>query len=174
MTEEIKDPEVVEEPSSSNEHPEHGKLIAESKAYRKRAQAAEEKLAEMEKARKEAEEAKLAEQGEYKTLLEQQKAESEVLSAKAAEWDNYQATRRDQILEGWSTEDVESFGDLPLTKLEAMNRKFKQGQTGGQSPANIPGQAKRGVKFNGYSSLQEWAAKDKESFRKRDGDYPGA
>jgi hypothetical protein len=172
MSEELNQ-EVVEEQKPSEGNPDIGPLIAESKKYRSRAQAAEEELARIKAAQKEAEEAKLAEQGEYKTLLEQKEEELKALSAKATEWDNFQATRREQILEGWSDDQKENFGDLPLTKLEALNKQFKLEQGGGKAPQDRPGTSKTGQKYNGHSSLKEWAIKDKESFRKRNGDYPG-
>jgi len=158
---------------SSDEQPDVGSIIAESKKYRQRAQAAEERLAAIEKAQREAEEAKLAEQGEFKELLAKREAELEALSAKASEWDNYQATRKDAILSGWTDDQKETFGDLSLDKLEALDKQFKTERGGGKAPQDRPGESKAGQKFNGYSSLREWAIKDKESFRQRNGDYPG-
>jgi len=135
--------------------------------------ALDKQLQEIEDARKKAEADKLEEEGKYKELLEKERAEKEALSAKATEWDNFQATRKDEILAGWSDDQKENFGDLPLTKLEALNKQFKLEQGGGKAPQDRPGTSKTGQKYNGHSSLKEWAVKDKESFRKRNGDYPG-
>lgn len=171
MPEEVKD-EIVEEVIPEGK-PDHGALIAESKKYRERAQKAEAALEQREAKEKAAREALLAEQGEYKTLLEQKEAELESANAKAAEWDNYQTTRKEKILEGWTEAQVADFGDLGLSKLEALDRQFKT-EPGGKAPIDRPGHAKTGLIYNGYPDLPTWAAKDKESFRKRSGDYPGA
>ena len=66
---------------SSNEQ-----YIAESKKYRKRAQDAEARLAKLEKSLATAEEDKLKEKEEFKTLYEKASSKVEGLSANAEKW----------------------------------------------------------------------------------------
>ena len=63
---------VSEQPTqeSQTETPDVGALIAESKKYRSRAQDAEARIMEMEKKFKKAEESKLKEKEDFKTLYE--------------------------------------------------------------------------------------------------------
>ena len=174
MTEEIEGKEVVEDQQDSSvEQPDHGAIIAESKKYRARAQAAELALKAREDADKEAETARLAEQGEYKTLLEQRDAELETATKKASDWDNYQTAKKDEILKGMSEEQAEKYKGLDLTTLESIANDLKLNAGGGNMPADRPGTSQKGVKFNGYDSLSDWAANDKDSFKKRKGNYPG-
>ena len=73
---------VIETPQvSPNEE-----LIAESKKYRKRAQDAEARLSEYEKAKSQAEENRLKEKEEFKTLYEKVSSENEGLKLNAEKW----------------------------------------------------------------------------------------
>ena len=163
--------EVVEKPDSKS--PREQELIQESAKYHKRAQAAELALKAREDADKEAETARLAEQGEYKTLLEQSKAELETATKKASDWDNYQTAKKEEILKGMSEEQAEKYKGLDLTTLESLSNDLKLNAGGGNMPADRPGTSNKGVKFNGYDSLSDWAAKEPDSFKKRNGNYPG-
>lgn len=178
MTEEVKGEEIVEEKHQEGEH-NYGELIAESKAYRKRAQEAEERLAAIERERKEAEEAKLREQGEYKELLAQREAELEAFKNKASDWDNYQQAKKEEILKGMTEAQAEIYKGLDLTTLENIARDLKINAGGGKAPSDRPGQNQSGKKFNGHESLSAWAAhaakmggKELEIYRTRNGDYP--
>ena len=161
--------EESQQTGSSEEQPNHGELIAESKRYRARAQEAEAKLAELQKAQKAAEDAKLAEQGEYKELLAKREDELAAASAKAAEWDAYQETRKNSILEGWTDEQKANFGDLPLSKIEALNKTFKQDAGKGKAPDDRPGSTKPPLENGGYASAMEFAQKDPEGYAKARG-----
>jgi len=177
MTEEAQGskPEETSEQSASSsaEQPNVGELIAESKKYRGRAQAAEEKLAQIEKERKEADEAKLAEQGEYKTLLEQKEAELESANSKASEWENYQNAKKEKILEGMSAGQAEKYKDLDLKTLESIAEDLKINAGAGKAPADRAGQSQKGARFDGHADLKTWAMKDPKGFKNRNGDYPG-
>ena len=83
--------ETVSE-SPATETPQDGsneQYIAESKKYRKRAQDAEARLAKLEKSLATAEEDKLKEKEEFKTLYEKASSELEGLSANAEKWAKY-------------------------------------------------------------------------------------
>ena len=101
-----------------------GALIAESKKYRTRAQDAEARIAKLEKGMAKAEEAKLKEKEDFKTLYEKVSSENESLSNKAAEFDKYQETRRASLLEKHPEADRESLIGLPLDTLEFVTNKI--------------------------------------------------
>ena len=117
---------VSEQPTqeSPTTSPDVGALIAESKKYRTRAQDAEARIAKLAKGMAKAEEAKLKEKEDFKTLYEKVSSENESLSNKAAEFDKYQETRRASLLEKHPEEDRESLADLPLDTLEFVTNKI--------------------------------------------------
>ena len=67
--------------------------IAESKKYRKRAQDAEARLAKYEKAKSKAEEDRLKEKEEFKTLYEKASSDIEGLTANAEKWSKYEEAK---------------------------------------------------------------------------------
>ena len=87
-------PAIETTQDSSNEQ-----YIAESKKYRKRAQDAENRLAKLEKSLARAEEDKLKEKEEFKTLYEKASSEVEGLSANAEKWAKYEEVKRNSLLE---------------------------------------------------------------------------
>ena len=117
---------VSEQPTqgSSTDSPDVGALIAESKKYRSRAQDAEARIAEMEKKFAKAEEKKLKEKEDFKTLYEKVASENESLSSVADKWNKYEETRRASLLEKHPEEDRESLKGLPLDSLEYVTNKI--------------------------------------------------
>ena len=118
--------ETVSE-SSAEETPQvspNDELIAESKKYRKRAQDAETRLADLEKKFTTAEEDKLKKKEEFKTLYEQASSKVESLTANADKWDKYEETRRASLLENHPEEDRERLSDLELDTLEYITNKI--------------------------------------------------
>ena len=99
-------------------------LIAESKKYRKRAQDAEARLAKLEKSLATAEENKLKEKEEFKTLYEKASSEVEGLSANAEKWAKYEEGKRASLLESHPEEDRESLSKLDLETLEYVTNKI--------------------------------------------------
>ena len=95
-SETVSEQPTQETPASS---PDDGGLIAESKKYRKRAQDAEARIAELEKTMAKTEEAKLKEKEDFKTLYEKVSSENETLSSVAEKWTKYEETRRASLLE---------------------------------------------------------------------------
>ena len=104
---------------SSNEQ-----YIAESKKYRKRAQDAEIRLAELEKSLSKAEESKLKEKEEFKTLYEQASSKVESLTANADKWGKYEETKRASLLDNHPEEDRENLSKLDLETLEYVTNKI--------------------------------------------------
>ena len=111
--------EVAEESNS-----EINQLIAESKKYRKRSQSAEAELAKLQKQIASDREKQMEEQQEWQQLAEERAlriAELEPIVERAM---NDETQMREQILSGFSEEDRETFGDLPLAKLRALDNKI--------------------------------------------------
>jgi len=118
---------VSEQPTqeASTSSPDVGVLIAESKKYRSRAQDAEARIAKMEKSMAKAEEAKLKEKEDFKTLYEKVSSENEANASKVEKWTKYEETRRTSLLEQHPEEDRESLVNLPLGTLEFVTNKIK-------------------------------------------------
>ena len=104
--------------------PEVGNLIAESKKYRSRAQAAEDQLSKLQKQLEADKEAQMAEQNKWQELAEQRgsklQEQEPVIEAAMKQLESM----REEILADMSEEDRETFGDLPLDKLKAIHNKI--------------------------------------------------
>ena len=122
---------------SSNEQ-----YIAESKKYRKRAQDAETRLAEFEKKLAKAEEGKLKEKEEFKTLYEKASSELEGLSANAEKWAKYEEGKRASLLEAHPEDDREHLSSLDLETLEYVTSKINNVKVNAPEAPGNP----RGVK----------------------------
>ena len=148
---------VTETASESNakETPQvspNDELIAESKKYRKRAQDAETRLAKLEKSLARAEEDKLKEKEEFKTLYEKASSELEGLSANAEKWAKYEEVKRNSLLENHPEDERESLSKLDLETLEYVTNKINN------SKANAPeviGRAKSVVPNKDYKDMTE-------------------
>ena len=99
-------------------------LIAESKKYRKRAQDAEARLADYEKKLARAEEDKLKEKEEFKTLYEQASSKVESLTSNAEKWSKYEEAKRAVLLENHPEEEREALSNLDLETLEYVTSKI--------------------------------------------------
>ena len=104
---------------SSNEQ-----YIAESKKYRKRAQDAETRLAKLQRSLAKAEENKLKEKEEFKTLYEKASSKVESLTSNAEKWSIYEETRRNSLLENHPENERESLSKLDLDTLEFVTKKI--------------------------------------------------
>ena len=125
-SETVSEQPTQETPTSSTDV---GALIAESKKYRKRSQDAEARIAEMEKKMAKAEEAKLKEKEDFKTLYEKVSSENETLSSVADKWTKYEGTRRASLLENHPEEERESLQSLDLETLEFVTNKITDAKT---------------------------------------------
>ena len=120
---------------SSNEQ-----YIAESKKYRKRAQDAETRLAKLEKSLAKAEEGKLKEKEEFKTLYEQASSKVESLTANADKWTKYEETKRASLLENHPEDERESLSKLDLDTLEYVTNKINTTKANAPEVAGNPRQ----------------------------------
>jgi len=114
--------------------------IAESKKYRKRAQDAEAKLAEYEKAK--AEEGRLKEKEEFKTLYEKASSEIESLTSNASKWAKYEEVKRTSLLENHPEDERESLAKLDLETLEYVTSKINNTK---QNAPEVVGNARKAV-----------------------------
>ena len=128
-------PETVQD--SSNDQ-----YIAESKKYRKRAQDAEAKLAEYEKAKAKAEEGRLKEKEEFKTLYEKASSEIESLTSNASKWAKYEEAKRTSLLENHPEDERESLTKLDLETLEYVTSKINNTK---QNAPEVVGNARKAV-----------------------------
>ena len=159
VSETVSEQPTQETPASS---PDDGGLIAESKKYRKRAQDAEARIAELEKTMAKTEEAKLKEKEDFKSLYEKVSSENESLSSVAEKWTKYEETRRASLLEKHPEEERESLQGLPLDTLEFVTNKITN--TKPNAP-EIAGNPRKIVKPN-----QNWAEMSAEERRENWGE----
>jgi len=137
--------------------PDDGALIAESKKYRKRAQDAEARIADLEKKIAKAEETKLKEKEDFKALYEKVSSENESLSSVAEKWTKYEETRRASLLEKHPEEERESLANLPLDTLEFVTNKINGAKANAPEVAGNP----RGFK----ETPKDWTKLSPEELR---------
>ena len=121
-----------------DETPDVNQLVAESRKYRKRSQAAETELAKLQKQIDSDRETQMEEQQQWQTLAEERAVKIAELEPIVERARNEEAQLREQILSEFSDEDRETFGDLPLPKLRALHAKLIQ-NTARVPIANNPG-----------------------------------
>ena len=93
-------------------------VIAESKKYRKRSQAAETRVAELEAQINSFETDKLKEKEEFKALYEKVSVENESNKALADKWTSYETQKREQLLQQVPDDEKAEWNDSPLNLLE--------------------------------------------------------
>ena len=113
-------------------------LVAESKKYRKRSQDAEARLAELEKKLTSAEEAKLKEKEDFKSLYEKVSSENEALDANAQKWNKYEENRRNTLLESAPEDERERLAGLDLDTLEYITGKLTSSKPNAPQVAGNP------------------------------------
>ena len=143
--------ENVAQESAQNEY------IAESKKYRKRAQDAENRLAELNKKLESQENAKLKQKEEYKTLAEKYEAQVNELNPFKEKYETLVDQRRSKLLERLPEDKRETFKNKDLDVLEFMVSELKT-KTQEPSARNLVGT--KNTEFGGYASYGEWAEKD--------------
>lgn len=117
---------AAEQPQDQPTNPEVGDLIAESKKYRARSQKAEAELAQMQKQAEAQRTKELEAKKEWQTLAEERAARLSELEPIVERAMKDEAQMREQILNDFSIEDRETFGDLPMAKLRALHGKIVQ------------------------------------------------
>tara|TARA_R110002020_G_scaffold177887_3_gene370659 strand:+ start:1051 stop:1635 length:585 start_codon:yes stop_codon:yes gene_type:complete len=103
-------------------------LIAESKKYRKRSQTAETELAKLQKEITSNREKQMEEQNKWQELAEERALRIAELEPVVEQARNDENQMREQILSGFSEEDRDVFGDLPLSKLRALHNKLNSNE----------------------------------------------
>ena len=116
-----------------------GALIAESKKYRKRSQDAEARLAKLESQLAKAEEAKLKEKEDFKTLYEKTAGEMEAYKTQADKWASYESAKREALLNSVPEEERETMSKLDLETLEFVTNKINNAKA---NPPEVAGTAR--------------------------------
>ncbi len=98
--------------------------IAESKKYRKRAQDAEARLAELESKFTKQEEAKMIEEGKKDELISKYQSENKSLTENADKWAKYEKAKRAVLLEKHPENERENLSKLDLETLEYVTGKI--------------------------------------------------
>ena len=150
---------VVNEDTKTTEAPvADASVIAESKKYRKRSQAAESRVAELEAKINSFETDKLKEKEEFKTLYEKVSAENEQNKATAEKWVNYEAQKRESLLKQVSDEERADWQDSPLNLL---SKYVAKNNVKTNNPSHIDNLSRgKTTEYGGYESWQEFAIKD--------------
>tara|TARA_Y100000401_G_scaffold2268_1_gene1671 strand:- start:2742 stop:3275 length:534 start_codon:yes stop_codon:yes gene_type:complete len=130
---------VSESPAKETAQPSpNDQYIAESKKYRKRAQDAEARLANLEKKFTQQEEDKLKEKEEFKTLYEKASSQVETLTANAEKWTKYEEIRREKLLEKHPEAERESLSKFDLDTLEYITSKINNAKANAPEVAGNP------------------------------------
>ena len=158
------DTENVTQDNAQNEY------IAESKKYRKRAQDAETKLANLQKQLESQENAKLKQKEEYKTLAEKYEAQVNELNPYKEKYEGLVNQRRDVLLGRLPEDKRETFKNKDLDVLEFMVSELKP-KSQEPSARNLVGT--KNTEFGGYSSYVEWATKDPQGYEKANNTVKG-
>jgi len=148
---------VVENDTKSAELDNNSELIAESKKYRHRSQAAEAKVAELEAKINSFADEKLKEKEEFKTLYEKVSVENEENKVGADKWKNYEATKRETLLSKLSEDEKPEWENAPLNLLKNYITKLDSKPN---NPAHIDNNAR-----NSNIKPENWAAMDSRERR---------
>jgi len=154
--------QAVAEVSTQENNDDVGGLIAESKKYRTRAQAAEAELNQLKENLKLQEQKRLEEKEEFKSLYENVKAENEQLKPVVEQFKMQEQQRREHLLSQLSDEDQEIYQDLPTLKLEKHLERL------GKQKVQVS-DAKEVTSSGKFASNTKWADlsdKDREQARK--------
>jgi len=138
--------ETVSEETTHEASPgltDEGALIAESKKYRKRSQDAEARLAKLESQLAKAEEAKLKEKEDFKTLYEQNEAKIESLTENADKWSKYQEAKTSALLEGVPEDEREALSKLDFETLEYVTNKINNAKANAPEVVGSPRQPEK-------------------------------
>ena len=115
---------ATQQAQDQSQQGEVGTLIADAKKYRQRAQKVESELAELKQKLETQRQAELEKQQEWQTLAEERANRIAELEPVVEQAQKQEAQMREQILSEFNEEDRETFGDLPLSKLQALHGKI--------------------------------------------------
>jgi chromosome segregation ATPase len=99
-------------------------LVSESRKYRKRAQQSEAELVKLQKQIESNRQKQMEENKQWQQLAEERAERIKELEPVVERAQQEEAHMRDQILNDFSEEDRDTFGDLPLSKLRALHEKL--------------------------------------------------
>ena len=120
------DPVGPEQTAEQNQQQlEVGNLIAESKKYRGRAQAAESELAKLRKEIEDTRISQLEEQEQWKSLAEERSTKLAELEPIVEMAQQQEASLRTELLSELPEDEHETFGKLPIEALRAIVKKFR-------------------------------------------------
>ena len=173
MSEETKvsnETEVDSGTENVTQEPAQNEYIAESKKYRKRAQDAETKLANLQKQSETQQNQKLKEKEEYKTLAEKYEAQVNDLNPYKEKYEGIVEQRRNVLLERLPQDKRETFKNKDLDVLEFMVSELKT-KVSEPSARNLVGT--KNTEFGGYGSYVEWASKDPKGYEKANNTVQG-
>ena len=120
------DPVGPEQTAEQNQQQlEVGNLIAESKKYRGRAQAAESELAKLRKEIEDTRISQLEEQEQWKSLAEERATKLAELEPIVEMAQQQEASLRTELLSELPEDEHETFGKLPIEALRAIVKKFR-------------------------------------------------
>tara|TARA_Y100000592_G_C5291932_1_gene231268 strand:- start:40 stop:582 length:543 start_codon:yes stop_codon:yes gene_type:complete len=120
------DPVGPEQTAEQNQQQlEVGNLIAESKKYRGRAQAAEGELAKLRKEIEDTRISQLEEQEQWKSLAEERATKLAELEPIVEMAQQQEASLRTELLGELPEDEHETFGKLPIEALRAVVKKFR-------------------------------------------------
>ena len=115
---------ATQQAQDQSQQGEVGTLIADAKKYRQRAQKVESELAELKQKLETQRQAELEKKQEWQTLAEERANRIAELEPVVEQAKQQEAQMREQILSEFNEEDRETFGDLPLSKLQALHGKI--------------------------------------------------
>jgi len=141
------DQDVKQDPVVTDVNPVDSVPYSRFKEVNDKQKSLQDQLNAMTKSQKDADDAKLAEQGEYKELLDKAKLDLESATTKATEWDAYQELRRNTLIEKIPEDDRELCEGMTLGILEKFANKFNN-----KVPDVANGGADRAL---GYNNAQD-------------------
>ena len=137
-------------------------VIAESKKYRKRSQASEARVAELEAKINSIKDDRLKEQNKFQELYEQTKSELDTVKPVAEKWTNYEATERESLLNQVPEDEKADWENSPLNLLKKYVAKSTIKTN---NPSHVDNLSRgKTTEFGGYESYPEWAQKDPEGY----------
>ena len=137
-------------------------VIAESKKYRKRSQASEARVAELEAKINSIKDDRLKEQNKFQELYEQTKSELDTVKPVAEKWTNYEATERESLLNQVPEDEKAEWENSPLNLLKKYVAKSTIKTN---NPSHVDNLSRgKTTEFGGYESYPEWAQKDPEGY----------
>jgi hypothetical protein len=92
------------------------------------------KVLEFEKAKELEDQKKLEEKGNYETVLASKDAQIADLAPYKEKFENLEKSQREEELSKMSEEDRETFGDLPIQQIKAINQRFEKERSNNSAP----------------------------------------